>query len=261
MTVCLTLFTTCKPFAGRFATIQRNALRSWKKLCPPCEVLLFGDEAGVHECCAELGFRHFPEVARNGFGTPLLNSMFELAERSAKNDYLAYVNADIMLTSDLISAAQTVSERFDKFLLIARRWNVDIHDEWDSQLADWDVELNRYAAAHGTLEPPEGGTDVFVYRRGTLDNLPPFAIGRSRCDSVLILQARRCGVPVIDATDALTAVHQNHDYSHIALSKTDNIKGPEAIINERLLGGEEFVFTSLNATHVLTKSGIRRNGS
>jgi hypothetical protein len=163
-----------------------------------------------------------------------------------------------MLTRDIVSAAETVSESFDKFLLIARRWNVDIHEEWDSQLADWDVELHRYATVHGTLEPPEGGTDVFVYRRGTLDNLPPFAIGRTRCDSALIVHARGRGVPVIDATDVVTSVHQTHDYSHIALGTKDNLKGPEAISNEKLLGGEGFVFTSLDATHVLTKSGIQR---
>ena len=29
MTVSLTLFTTCKPFEGKAARVQRNALRSW----------------------------------------------------------------------------------------------------------------------------------------------------------------------------------------------------------------------------------------
>jgi hypothetical protein len=259
VTVSLTLFTTCKPFAGRLAISQRNALRSWKKLCPPCEVLVFGDESGVDECCGELGFKHSPEVARNDFGTPLLNGMFEKAARLAKHELLGYVNADIMLTRDVLSAAQTVSERFDKFLLIARRWNADVDEEWDDQIADWDAELRRFAAVHGTLEPPDGGTDVFIYRRGTLDNLPPFAIGRSRCDSLLILEARRRGVPVIDATDVLTLLHQNHDYAHVAGTSKDLLKGPESIINGKLLGGEEFVFTSLNATHLLTTSGLQQN--
>ena len=261
MTVALTLFTTCKPFIGRAAMIQRNALRSWKQLCPPCEVLVFGNETGVEESCKELGFRHFTDVARNDFGTPLINDLFVQAERRAQYDCLAYVNADIMLTSDVIAAAQTVSGYFDKFLLIARRWNVDVVSEWSVQPPDWDAELRRYAAAHGMLEPPDGGTDVFVYRRGTLTNLPPFAIGRSRCDSMLILEARRGVVPVIDATDVLTSLHQNHDYSHIARTTEEQLKGPESIVNERLLGGEKFVFTALDATHVLTESGIERIGA
>jgi hypothetical protein len=261
MAIGLTLFTTCKPFVGRSAMIQRNALRSWRQLCPPCEVLVFGNEAGVEGCCAELGFRHFPEVARNEFGTPLINNLFAQAERSAQNDYLAYVNADIMLTSDVIAATQTVRALFDKFLLIARRWNVDVDSEWEFAPADWDGALRRYAAAHGTLEPPDGGTDVFVYRRGSLQNLPPFAIGRSRCDSMVILETRRRGLPVIDATEVLTSLHQNHDYSHIARATDERIKGPESSVNERMLGGKEFIFTSLNATHVATKAGIERNGT
>jgi hypothetical protein len=92
-----------------------------------------------------------------------------------------------------------------------------------------------------------------------LDELPPFAIGRSRCDSLLILEARRRGVPVIDATDVLTLLHQNHDYTHVAGTSKDLLKGPESIINGKLLGGEEFVFTSLNATHLLTTSGLQQN--
>ena len=48
MTVSLTLFTTCKPFEGKAARVQRNALRSWA-LGPACDVVVFGDEPGVRE--------------------------------------------------------------------------------------------------------------------------------------------------------------------------------------------------------------------
>ena len=36
------------------------------------------------------------------------------------------------------------------------------------------------------------------------------------------------------------------------------IKGPESAGNEALLGGDEYVFTALNATHRLTAGGLRR---
>jgi hypothetical protein len=259
MTVSLTLFTTCKSFQGQFATIQRNALRSWKRLCPPCEVLVFGNEAGVGQCCDELGFKQIPEIARSKFGTPLLSDLFRQADHSANNDYLAYVNADIILTRDLMIAAETTAKRFQKFLLIARRWNVGIESEWDFQEADWELKLRDYVANHGTLEPPYGGVDLFLYPRAIWDDLPPFAVGRTRWDSALIHRARQMGMAVIDATDALTSIHQNHDYSHNHLGTAGVFKGPEAITNEKLLGGEEFIFTPLNATHVLTKTGLHRN--
>jgi hypothetical protein len=63
---------------------------------------------------------------------------------------------------------------------------------------------------------------------------------------------------VIDATDRVTCVHPNHDYSHHPGNTAGVYKGPEAVRNESLLGGPQFIFSALNATHVLGPSGIRR---
>lgn len=66
------------------------------------------------------------------------------------------------------------------------------------------------------------------------------------------------GVPVVDATAVVTCVHQNHGYAHHPNDKAGVFTGPEASRNTELLGGDEFIFTALNATHVLTASGVRR---
>jgi hypothetical protein len=42
-----TFFTTAKPFPGHDGIIQRNALKSWTRLHPEVEVILFGDEGGA----------------------------------------------------------------------------------------------------------------------------------------------------------------------------------------------------------------------
>jgi hypothetical protein len=76
---------------------------------------------------------------------------------------------------------------------------------------------------------------------------------------MLILQARRRALPVIDATEVLTALHQNHDYSHVTDSSTDRPKGVESEINARLLGDVEYLFTARDATHRLTRSGVDIN--
>jgi hypothetical protein len=72
----LTLFAIPKHFRGHIATIQRNAIASWTRLNPRPEIMLFGNEDGAAETARELGLRHFPEVARNEFGTPLLGDLF-----------------------------------------------------------------------------------------------------------------------------------------------------------------------------------------
>src|SRR5262245_20980461 len=258
MTLSLTLFTTCKPFEGKAARVQRNALRSWA-LGPACEVVVFGDEPGVRECCEEFGFRQVPTVDRTPLGTPLVSHLFEAVEHVTHADLLAFVNADIMLTRDLTAAVEAVQNRFDRFLMIARRWNVELAYDWDFESPSWEAKLRAYVREHGTIEPSYGGVDLFVYRRGLWKQLRPFAIGRTRWDSALIYEARKLGAPVVEATRIVTAVHPNHDYSHYPQNTSGVFKGPEALRNQSLLGGEEFIFTPLNATHVLAKSGIRRN--
>src|SRR5258705_11894455 len=99
----LTLFAIPKNFRGHIATIQRNAIASWTRLIPRPEILLFGGEERTAEIADELGLRHFPEVARNEVGTPLLGDLFRQAEQHASTQLLGYVNADILLADDIVS--------------------------------------------------------------------------------------------------------------------------------------------------------------
>jgi hypothetical protein len=259
MTLSLTFFTTCKPFRGEFAVIQQNALRSWKESYPGCEVIVFGDEPGVSDCCRELGFKQIAEVRRSEYGTPLLDGLFVEAERATTSAVLVYINADIMLAGGLIAALETTIRRFDKFLLIARRWNVEIKTAWNFGVGEWESNLRQLAYSRGSLEPPYGGIDLFAYSRGIWKTLPPFAVGRTRWDSALLYRARTLRIPIVDATEQVFSVHPNHDYSHVPGLAAGAVKGPEAAVNAKLLGGDEFIFTPLNATHRLTRLGIRPN--
>jgi hypothetical protein len=62
---------------------------------------------------------------------------------------------------------------------------------------------------------------------------------------------------VVDATEALTVVHQAHDYSHVPAKAGDVLKGPEAKRNLNLAGGWKHIFTLKDATHVLGLGGPR----
>ena len=106
----LTLFTIPKPFRGHVGVIQRNAIKSWVMLRPACQIILFGDEEGTLEVAKEWGVHHMPEVARNEFGTPLLDSTFATAHRLAINNILCYANADIMLLNDFMVAVTRLAQ-------------------------------------------------------------------------------------------------------------------------------------------------------
>ena len=258
MNAPVTIFTTCKPFQGIFDAIQRNALSSWTRIEPACQVIVFGDEPGVAECCRDLGLLHVPEIARSEHGAPLMDEMFRRAEQIGSGEVLACVNADIMLTSNLLAAVERVREHFGRFLMISRRWNLDVEGDWSFDDPHWEEQLLATAQQQGTREAGWGGIDLFAFPRGQWENLPAFAMGRPRFDSALIYLALRAGSPVVDATDCVVPVHQNHDYSHHPDRARGVFAGPDARRNEHLLGGEEFIFTALSATHVLGRDGLRR---
>jgi len=81
---------------------------SWKKLHPRCQVILLGDDAGTRQVAEEYGVEHYPQVERNHYGTPLVNSVFEIAARISENSIICYVNADMILMSDFLPAVEMV---------------------------------------------------------------------------------------------------------------------------------------------------------
>jgi hypothetical protein len=251
----LTLFTIPKAFHGHTGLIQRNAIRSWTLLRPACEIILFGDDQGTAELAAEFGLRHVPEIARNEYGTPLISDVFGQAQTLAGHDLLAYVNADIILLDDFVQAVDYAAHRKRLFLMCGRRWNIEVTEPFEFG-ARWQQELKSYILSDGQLFDPSG-IDYFIFRHGVWGEIPPFAIGRTLWDNWLIFSARQRGVAVIDATERITAVHQNHDYGHLRNGKSEAWNGPEAKRNFQLAGGDyKFAFTLEDATWVLTKQGL-----
>lgn len=251
----LTIFTTPKPFRGHINIIQRNALKSWTLLHPDVEVILFGDEEGAAEAARELGIRHDPDVERNEFGTNLLNYMFDKAEAMARHDVLCYVNCDIILTDDFIRAVGRVRAKYSKFLMVGRRWDAPITQPIDFSDPAWG-EKARNVALSANAQRDEWWIDYFVFPRGFYGrDLPAFAVGRVRWDNWMIWKALDSESPVVDASPAVIAVHQNHDYSHHPQGKHGVWEGEEAKVNLQLAGGLEHLRVISDATRELMPSG------
>jgi hypothetical protein len=252
----LTLFTIPKPFHGHIAVIQQNAIHSWTLLRPVCEIILFGDDEGTAEIARESGVCHVPNVARNEYGTPLVNDLFDKAQCLASHDLLCYVNADIVLMSDFIEAVRQVVRRKRRFLMVGQRWDLDVTEPLDLGKVRWEAQFRSHVAQHGQLHPLFG-IDYFVFPKGLWGEIPPFAIGRTVWDNWLIYRARTRGAAVIDATSAVMVVHQNHGYAHVSHGEKGMRGGPEADRNRELAGGLHHVFTVQDATHRLTPKGLR----
>jgi hypothetical protein len=253
----ITFFSTPKPFRGHIGIIQRNAIQSWMLAHADAEVILFGNEEGAAEAAADLGARHEPEVDRNSHGTPLLSSLFERAALLARHDRLCFLNADILLTDDFAPAATRIGQLRARALMVGRRCDLDITAPVDFSRPNWRESIRSLARERGKLRPPQW-IDFFVFPRDLLlGQVPGFAVGRPGYDNWLLWKVRSMGVPVVDATQVVLAVHQNHDYSHHPGGQAGLWQDVEARQNYALLDGH---FATIdNATHRLTPSGLSPN--
>ncbi len=234
----ITLFTCPRPHEGHTGVIQRNARLSWAALG-------FGSRYPFVPVGEDV------PVESDAYGTPLVSSVFEQGERAYHTPLLAYINADIILLADFWPAVGAVACACPgSFLMVGQRWDIDITAPLDFS-DGWQDSLRVNIAQRGRLHQP-AGMDYFIYRRGSLGDIPPFSLGRQRWDNWLVWDALERGVPVIDATAALTAVHQNHDYSHHGSHGEHQRRGNSILA--RLSGAR--LCTTLDATYALTSEGL-----
>lgn len=253
----ITMFSTPKAFIGHIDMIQRNAIRSWQRLDPDIEIILVGDDSGAAEVCKELGIRHVKNVAKNRYGTKYLASIYDQVHDIAQNQILCHVNCDILLMSDFAAAVRAVVSKRTQFLMAGRRWDVDIQEPVDFASDGWERALA--ALARKTNRPrPAQWIDYFLFSKELYyQKIPEFVIGRPGWDNWLLWYPLSQGMPVIDASSDVLAVHQNHDYSYHPDGEKGVWQGEEAQENYRLHQGK--FATLANATYVLRAGMLERN--
>jgi hypothetical protein len=248
----MTIAASPRAFKGHFGVIQNNAIHSWLALHPKPQVILFGNEEGTATIALELGICHIPDPACSEYGTPLLSDIIETTRRRSVNKLLCYVNADILLLEEWSYALQSVMRQMDRFLVVARRLNINIAERINFE--QWNGFRKKELIAGGGAGPNHS-IDVFVFPRETYRDVPPFSIGRPWFDQWFIKAARVNRMPVVDVTRVAQAIHQNHDYSHVKGGLDCVLGGEEAEKNLRLYGEKAHRFTLVDATHELTPEG------
>jgi hypothetical protein len=254
----LTIFTTAKAFRGHNGIIQRNAIESWLLLHPKVEVILFGDDEGSSEIAQELGLRHAPALRKNETNGILIGDMFAQAQAMATYDVLCYSNCDIILLDDFWNAQMRVRAAHKTFLMIGRRWDTDIIEPIDYMLPGAKEQLIRRAKEQGFQRGPDA-VDYFVFTRGLYADLPEFVIGRLWWDHWLVWKAMDSKHPVIDVSPVVTAIHQNHDYTHHPKGWKGIWEGAEPKRNLELAGGKSNLRTLDDVTHIMSEGGEKRH--
>jgi len=252
----LTIFTIPKPFIGHIGIIQRNAIKSWLDLTPECEIILYGDEKGIKEVADEYGLIHEPLIRKNQFGTPFLNYVFTHAQEKAKNDIVCYCNADIIFFNGVINAIQKIKVK--KYLMVGKRWDVEMTVSLDTSKIGWRQELFSYAKVNYTVQNFPG-MDYFIFPKKMILDMPSFVVGRSGWDNWMVYNARRLEIPVIDASPMVKVIHQNHSYNHVPHQKGKEWDGPESKENLNLIRRRQMYLWKLaDADWILTPDGLMK---
>lgn len=257
----ITIFTVPKPFGQSSHTdlIQRNAIRSWIQLSPELEVVLLGNEPGIAEFAAEVGVTHLPDLEYNDRGTPIVSSAFELARQFSDRPLLAYCNSDVILLDDFVRAIELIEREksLSNFLAFGRRTDLEVDRAIDFSRLD-EIEWLKSEAIRAGKISSQVCKEYFVFRPSMFLSMPEFAIGRGNWDNWVIHHAKLVKTPVINISDFVTVIHQNHDYQHLGENRMQcYVSGDEARTNQALGGGRHWISGSVG-THRLTRNGIKK---
>ena len=214
----ITIFTTPKDFAGIIKVIQINALRSWRNLSSEIQIIIFGDSKGSKQAAKDIGAEYISKVKCSSLGTPFISDLFLQADKIAKFPILTYINSDIILPENFLSTIHITSKSLKKFLLVGHRWDMNV-----SNIINYDnkVERNTFwdRVKSESKQHACTGIDYFIYKRYQWKKIPDFIIGRYGYDNWMIWKARRILLPIVDATEMMQVVHQNHPYNEVILEK------------------------------------------
>lgn len=205
-----TIFSTCKPFSTEERHIaQINAIKSWAALVPTPTIILFGNDKGTKEAADLIGAQHIADPPLHRCGSILVNKMWLAAQTLATDDLMVYFNSDIIVGQHFMTAITLAAERFTgPFLMIGHRDNLQL-DRYLNFSEGWFSRLQGEVAERGH-QHPACGKDYFVFRKPQFLDMPPFIVTAIEWDNWLVWNALQRRVPVIDATDFIKVIHQDH---------------------------------------------------
>lgn len=210
----VTLFTT---FADHFHSdtqklfVHNNTLANWASFKPSVNLILFSNDTYWSGVARSHGWDVIkPLRENNGTKPPILKDMFRLAMSRYKTQWFGYVNADILLTRDLLSNLEMLTKKYNteksRIFLTGRRTNVENLTNLDP-VSEASIEQN--AKRYGRLYK-EDAEDFFIATSSfPWREILPVVVGRPGYDNWLVGEARcRLNATVIDVTETLLAFHQ-----------------------------------------------------
>ena len=249
----LIIFTTCKPFIDDDAWRQEQAIKSWTLLEGiEKKIIIIGNDKGTKEICEKYNLIH-ESIVRNLDGVPYLYSMFEIANKYAKeNDVLLWTNADMIyfnhIIDIIINFKQTICEK--NYLLIGRRidwFNPTILDSLNYNTFKNNINMNKETTNKITKINSDKyecalhamcGIDYVIHSKSTfVDKLDKnLVIAGWRHDMILVGVGIHNNIFTCNISDVNPCIHQNHDYIGNNKSKPPSHHNKLWVNNQRCLG-------------------------
>ena len=206
----LVLFTSFKNEPRR-RVIQENTLRNWASFRPFVQPVLFDSHSDKRllDMALSLGWHILP-TAESHQGLPYLKQLFKAVAAKYKSTFYGFSNGDILYEYGMIDTLVAVRDALRELkqaLVIGRRTNVSIGNS--TRLFD-PRRVTSAARQNGTLFQHDAEDYFFIAHNDFIwEQVPDIVIGRPGYDNFLVAKAWRAGVPVIDATNTLVALHQS----------------------------------------------------
>ncbi|KAK3611762.1 hypothetical protein CHS0354_014111 [Potamilus streckersoni] len=192
--------------------VYNNTLYNWQSFIPHVQLILFTKKNSSGKKVKFMNWNIFPILYYSDSGAPTIKAMFKQVKELYDTYWYGYFNGDILLTEDILETLEYVSRVSDHFpnasiFIIGRRINVlNVTSEEVRKING----VKESARSRGSLHDIYTEDYFITNRFFSWDKIPEFVIGHAGYDNWIVGHARcDLGTIVIDATETLTAVHQD----------------------------------------------------
>ena len=233
----LTLFTTWS-YNPMLLSIHNNTVNNWASFYPIVTCIVFSNDSRIANVVLPRYWKvqEIRKFAVNDI--PVLKYMYIEAMEMFESEFYAYANADILFTDGLISTLMMLRYYFssstEPMMITGQRWNII---NVSAEQVNPKKNLASIVSDKGSLFHTWAADYFICNREYPWDNVDDLIIGSRAFDNWLILQSRKMGHMLIDATQTILAVHQSFDtdmyhshrtnISYYNLNLIESIHGPQ----------------------------------
>ncbi|XP_069110825.1 uncharacterized protein [Argopecten irradians] len=209
----LTMFTTF-PFVKNKFQINMNTLKNWKHIHHSPQLILYTDDPKIASAKIDSDWSVQNVTTEDVTKVPALRTLFLESFKRSKTHLYLYANADILFDLYLIEVLSSIAEflKTNDFqrkpvLIVGQRTNVNL-SRIDSQGPDaWKKILRQSYTVYTRFQ--KNAIDYFITNEAfPWNEVPELVIGRVGYDNWIIAYARFRGFVTIDASSAISAIHQ-----------------------------------------------------